>query len=364
VTGNAVKSTIKGGVKIEVFITKHEGDKCDVEIAVEDTGVGMSANELDTLFREFEQVHTDDLQPGLDGNSSLPSVSSQTMLGLGLAVVARSVRNMNGQLRLKSEKGKGTRVAVCIPLSLLEDQEEPLPPPGIDKLLSIDREMTLAQSSKDSVINPRQSTGIHCGTGGRHIRRRSEIDRIVDAISCGVSYDRGDGRPKSTSTITKSSARGQTKVRPRSAGAVVMGRAASPKTFPRPYNPEVSVSDCPAVRSEDLDFVKDLQKFVVQPRVPVKNTAKWQAKELLPSPQPHIKEDKFKVLVAEDDSINSKIMKKRLERMGHECVLTVNGKDCLERFEKASAEYDAVLMDMQVCLFPQFNITFSYVILF
>ena len=57
---------------------------------------------------------------------------------------------------------------------------------------------------------------------------------------------------------------------------------------------------------------------------------------------------KFVVLVAEDDPINSKIIKKRLERMGHDVVLTTNGKECFEEFGLRAKRYDAVLMDMQV----------------
>lgn len=42
------------------------------------------------------------------------------VLGLGLAVVARTVRNMNVQLRLKSEEGQGGRFITQLPFSLPE----------------------------------------------------------------------------------------------------------------------------------------------------------------------------------------------------------------------------------------------------
>jgi len=44
-------------------------------------------------------------------------------LGLGLAVVARTVRNMDGQLRLKSEEGKGSRFVIQLPFILPEGDE-------------------------------------------------------------------------------------------------------------------------------------------------------------------------------------------------------------------------------------------------
>jgi hypothetical protein len=59
---------------------------------------------------------------------------------------------------------------------------------------------------------------------------------------------------------------------------------------------------------------------------------------------------KFNILVAEDDPINSRIIKKRLEKMGHTVTLTVNGEECYEIFMNDYLEYDAILMDMQVGL--------------
>jgi hypothetical protein len=55
----------------------------------------------------------------------------------------------------------------------------------------------------------------------------------------------------------------------------------------------------------------------------------------------------LRILVAEDDPINSRIIEKRLERSGHEVHITINGKECAVSHEKP-AFFDVVLMDMQV----------------
>ena len=60
--------------------------------------------------------------------------------------------------------------------------------------------------------------------------------------------------------------------------------------------------------------------------------------------------DNFRILVAEDDPINSKIMKKRLEKAGHEVSLTTNGEECSSAYCDNPASFDVVLMDMQVSL--------------
>lgn len=58
--------------------------------------------------------------------------------------------------------------------------------------------------------------------------------------------------------------------------------------------------------------------------------------------------DCMHVLVAEDDPVNSRIIKKRLEKLGHEIQLTVNGEECATAYADRGGYFDVILMDMQV----------------
>ena len=58
--------------------------------------------------------------------------------------------------------------------------------------------------------------------------------------------------------------------------------------------------------------------------------------------------DNMRVLIAEDDPVNSRIIKKRLEKLGHDAYLTVNGEECSSTYGEKSGYFDVVLMDMQV----------------
>ncbi|KAK5126824.1 hypothetical protein LTR08_004661 [Meristemomyces frigidus] len=58
--------------------------------------------------------------------------------------------------------------------------------------------------------------------------------------------------------------------------------------------------------------------------------------------------DHMRVLVAEDDPVNSRIIKKRLEKPGHEVILTVNGEECSSLYGDRTGFFDVVLMDMQM----------------
>lgn len=67
----------------------------DVEITVSDSGCGIPREKLEAMFMTFEQADSEMSQP--------------TGLGLGLAVVARIVEQLGGQLRAESEVDVGTR---------------------------------------------------------------------------------------------------------------------------------------------------------------------------------------------------------------------------------------------------------------
>ncbi|PKY05752.1 hypothetical protein P168DRAFT_232654 [Aspergillus campestris IBT 28561] len=56
----------------------------------------------------------------------------------------------------------------------------------------------------------------------------------------------------------------------------------------------------------------------------------------------------LRVLVAEDDPINGKIVEKRLNKSGHTVRLTVNGEDCAAVYREDPTQYDAILMDIQM----------------
>lgn len=72
-----------------------------------DTGCGIPTSKLESIFREFEQVE-----------SAQPKTSIAPGLGLGLAVVARSVEQLGGQLRVDSKVDHGSRFSFLIPFTV------------------------------------------------------------------------------------------------------------------------------------------------------------------------------------------------------------------------------------------------------
>ncbi len=101
-------------------------DNIAVELVVADTGCGITSDKLESIFREFEQVENSQTPPpslpvppqnnGLGTFLQLSAADcSQGLIGLGLAVVARIVDQLGGQLRVDSKPNEGSRFSLLIP---------------------------------------------------------------------------------------------------------------------------------------------------------------------------------------------------------------------------------------------------------
>jgi PAS domain S-box-containing protein len=97
---NAIKFNPEGG-KVEIRAEPHDTDR--VKLVVNDTGVGISAEDLGRLFKEFEQ---------LESGASRHYEGT----GLGLALTRKIVELQGGTIRVESEVGKGSSFMVVLPL--------------------------------------------------------------------------------------------------------------------------------------------------------------------------------------------------------------------------------------------------------
>lgn len=81
-----------------------------IEVTIADTGCGIEGIRLESIFRELEQFE----HSSSNGNSE----HNATGLGLGLAVVARAINQIGGQLRVDSAPGQGSKFLCLIPFEM------------------------------------------------------------------------------------------------------------------------------------------------------------------------------------------------------------------------------------------------------
>jgi len=115
IVDNSVKFTEKGHVSIDVSGELSEGI-VQLRVSVEDTGIGIPADKLSTVFEKFAQV---------DRSSTLRHEGT----GLGLAIAARLVDLMGGTIGLESEVARGAIFWFTASLpAQAADQPEPIVP--------------------------------------------------------------------------------------------------------------------------------------------------------------------------------------------------------------------------------------------
>jgi signal transduction histidine kinase/CheY-like chemotaxis protein/HPt (histidine-containing phosphotransfer) domain-containing protein len=93
--GNAIKFTERGGVEIAIKKIKAEPGKVIIQCAVADTGKGIPAEKLKTLFSDFSQVSSSDTR-------------RYGGTGLGLSISKQLVELQGGNIAVDSKPGVGT----------------------------------------------------------------------------------------------------------------------------------------------------------------------------------------------------------------------------------------------------------------
>lgn len=103
---NAVKFTERGQVKVAVSQRSADANDVILHVAVEDTGIGIAPERIESVFGAFNQADT---SPSRRYGGT----------GLGLPVSARLVRLMGGRIWAVSEEGKGTTVFFTVPMQVV-----------------------------------------------------------------------------------------------------------------------------------------------------------------------------------------------------------------------------------------------------
>jgi signal transduction histidine kinase/DNA-binding response OmpR family regulator len=101
---NAIKFTASGEVSIRADLVERRDGVDDVLFTVEDTGIGVSAEDAARLFHPFAQASS----AGTGGS------------GLGLSICKRLAELMGGTLRMESAPGVGTKMLLAIPLPVAD----------------------------------------------------------------------------------------------------------------------------------------------------------------------------------------------------------------------------------------------------
>ncbi|PKX95444.1 putative sensor histidine kinase/response regulator [Aspergillus novofumigatus IBT 16806] len=353
---NAVQHTSSSGtVTVESCLLPDytETGRLGVEVAIHDTGTGMSQNDIEALFCELEQVSNKDYirsrsPQRCDNAVTSDSSGSRNILGLGLALVARIVRNMNGQLSGKSEEGQGScfRIKMQFPLPFDESNEENL---DSDRASPVDKgkarqsetedgqnvppKQDESQSSEDDRARAGKNTGSsECADSTKHDSHTSD-----DTVTAGLAQH--DSASKQEESIIHPDIRTKPPSTEEDGQAHQRHLRSAEQSTRALADERTKPIEGTAAASSERTAEPSQTKAQTQSDVS-RNEAATTASD------GHFKKT-LHILVAEDDPTNSAILRKRLRKSGHTVYMTENGKECASAFRDNAHSFDAVLMDIQ-----------------
>ena len=316
--GNAIKFTDEGQVNIHVHRIKNPEDGAHrIEFMVEDTGIGMTPVQLGQLFQAFTQV---------DGSSTRRFGGT----GLGLVISKRLVEMMGGILTVESERHCGSKFRFNLPLRLALNADASFLWPEATRdyrVLIADPIGLSAQASKAAfdglhhppVIMEREASVVSALHDPKLLWDVLVIDRRLFGSR--------------TMEALKQLAKERRKPR-----VIVLGQLTD------------SVRERSSLSGVDLFLTKPPR------RMQLRNALRNFSAPETPNDKPagavatSISDSSPRLLVVEDNEVNSRLATLLLEKLGFTSELARDGVEALERFE--STAYDGVLMD---CHMPRMD---------
>lgn len=171
-TSNAIKFTPAGRVRVGVELLACTAQTATLRFAVEDTGIGIAAQDLDKLFQPFTQ---------LDASNQRHHGGA----GLGLAISRHLVERMGGVIRCDSQPGQGSvfQFELCLARTQPANALMPAPPPSADEPLFLPGTRVLV--AEDHAVNRDIAVEVLTGLG-------LEVEAVADGEAALRRLARGD----------------------------------------------------------------------------------------------------------------------------------------------------------------------------
>jgi PAS domain S-box-containing protein len=320
--GNAVKFTDEGEVVVEVVVDRRTDDAVTLRFTVRDTGIGIAHDKQWEIFGAFVQA-----------DASTTRRYGGT--GLGLTISAQLVELMDGRLWLDSEPGKGSRFHFVAQFGLQRDATEPITSSTSTlreiRTLIVDDNATNRLILSEILGSWQMQASAVDGATAALKALYAAADRgqpfhlvITDALMPDV-----DGF-----TLAQQIARDD---RLSGLKVILLTSAGSPAPRGRPVATFAARLAKPVKQSDLLDAIVTAFAGPVPSRRP---RAKRGHQPRRASTRP------MRILVAEDNPTNQKLVEALLKQKGHRVSMVADGREAVERAAKHS--FDLILMDVQM----------------
>ncbi len=319
---NAVKFTGEGEVSLVVSCCGECADRADIEFVVQDSGIGLNADELNSLFSSFTQA-----------DASTTRKYGGT--GLGLAITNSLVTQMGGAISVESEPGVGSRFSFTISFDVIESGVDFVVPDFMHamKVLVVD-DSPLTQGFIGTTLENLSFNVIQKSSAV------SAIDALKESQESGNGFDlvymdwkmSGLGGLEAVSIIRDIQILQDIPV-------ILMVPVDADENFRKraALNGVDGFISKPVTR---LSLYESLRNEFEMGKEPVAETVRDNAPEAVLSTK------SARVLLVEDNELNQQVAKRLLEGFGVEVDVAENGRKALEALWQTT--YDLVFMDIQM----------------
>ncbi len=316
---NAIKFTAQGEVVVRTQL-REAAEHVDIQISVEDTGIGIAAEYHDKIFKHFSQA---------DGSTTRQYGGT----GLGLTICKRLLELMGGHIRVESTPGQGSQflINLCLQKSAVTQKTQY----GFDAIdinvLVVDDNATHREILKQQLQDWQMQ--VTCTDSAQHalhqlklaiLERRPFQLAVVDVHMPTVSgmelvqQIRADNLLEDVRLLLLTSL---------------------PCEIGQKKKQKLGILRCiskPLRRSELIETITEMTGAVVSP--------------IVEAAQPDTETlSRFicgKVLLAEDNPVNQIVAETMLSKLGIEIEIATNGKQAVEL--AVLHRYDLILMDCQM----------------
>ncbi len=322
--GNAIKFTEIGEVVLKVSLVEKSETDAWIRFAVSDTGIGISNEKQQSVFKAFEQA-----------DSSITRKYGGT--GLGLAISSRLVKMMGGTLSVESEPGKGCTFFFTSKFALQPSVDAGTHGTAIPEnlrdlsVLVVDDNATNRSILQEFLSNwGMKSTTTDNGPSALDlIKKMKEEGKPFSLILLDVRMPGMDGftvaeRIKQDVNLSE---------------VTIMMLSSATQAGDTARCRELGIRMYlikPIRRSELLHAIQTALGFACAPSGPGKDVH---------APSQYKSQRSLSILLVEDNPVNQKLSRCLLEKWGHTVVIAGNGKEAVDIFGK---KFDLILMDIQM----------------
>jgi|GEM_PF-606521 len=329
-TGNAVKFTEQGEVHVRVAVDEEAEHQATIRFSVTDTGIGISLNHQDRLFKSFSQV---------DASITRRYGGS----GLGLAISKQLVDMMGGEIGFESEEGKGSTFWFAVDLEKQPKCRKP------QRVLPEDireaRILVVDDNATNRLVFREMLRSWNC-----------RFDEAIDGVQALEMLDQArDGKDPFRIALIDMQMPGmdgktlgqKTKQDP---GLCDTRLVMLTSVGSRGESAELQRIGFDAYLTKPIKMSQLYDCLVTVLGVTSAGTGKSGQQIITRHTLREERKRRIRILVAEDNVVNQKVALRILQKLGYRADTVANGKEAVTALE--TIPYDLVLMDVQM---PEMN---------